>query len=77
MNSIRNRCLMDFEKVKLQEWQLDFVNRYLVDQKPQSLLVTKVGTGKTLTTMYVHQEMKFYNSQLYNKTIIYARNISL
>lgn len=46
-----------FTEIKLRDWQLDFVNRYLSDRKSRSLLVAKVGTGKTITAMYTASKM--------------------
>lgn len=43
--------------MKLRPWQIDFANKYLEQQKPRSLLVSAIGTGKTVTAMYTAQKM--------------------
>lgn len=41
----------------LTQWQREFADSYLESPKARSLLVAPVGTGKTVTALYVAQRM--------------------
>lgn len=44
-------------KYNLVDWQLDFVNTYLKEQKPNSLLRAAPGTGKAITSLFLANKM--------------------
>src|SRR5579862_3222655 len=45
------------DRYKLSAWQSDFVQRYLKERHPRSLLVATPGTGKTITALFTAKRM--------------------
>lgn len=45
------------EPINLSNWQQEFVEKFLAQRSPKSLLVAQAGTGKTVTSLFAARKM--------------------